>query len=345
MKRHYAVKMILDQYPELKYEHVVRRLETQTYVSLPHRYMYFTVSKAANTTVKHILHTVENLPPVKLFVGRWDWDTRRDMSIHSRANMPMPCLLDLDDCVQKEVLESPDFFRMSVVRNPYTRLISAWRNRVQLCEPEYAYLYLKIRGRLPDAGKKSLISFEEFVDYISANQDLSTCDLHWRRQVDHIFIKALNYSHIGKTEKLADTLQRFQQHLGRTEPFPRDSRNASGFETAVTLTEGLADAIHSLYRPDFEAFGYDRNSWVALQKRTDPSQDNGKVPEEVYNDEIVERNIMLYHLYRERDLLRNRTLLGMFRLLYRKLRNLLSVPLRNMERTAFKWSYNRRSAQ
>ena len=345
MKRHYAVKRILDQYPELKYEHVVRRLQTQTYVSLPRRYMYFTVSKAANTTMKHILHAVENLPPVKLFVGRWDWDTRRDMSIHSRENMPMPSLLDLDDSVQKEILESPDFFRMSVVRNPYTRLVSAWRNRVQLCEPEYAYLYLQIRGRLPDPGRKSLISFEEFVDYIAANQDLSTCDLHWRRQVDHIFVKALNYSHIGKTEKLGETLQRFQQHLGRSEPFPRNSHNASGFETVVTLTESLADMIYSLYRPDFEAFGYDRNSWLAQQERTDPSQNHGNVPEEVFNDEIVERNIMLYHLYKERDYLRNRTVFGMARLLYRRFQKVLSVPLRNVEKTAFKWSYNRRSAQ
>lgn len=343
MRYSYAAGAILDHYPHLKPAGVVQRLRDHTYVSVSRRYLYFQVPKVATTAMKTMLHEAENSPPMKFFATN-EWITRRDKFIHDRTNVPLPSLADLDDARQKEVLESPDFLRMTIVRNPYDRLVSAWRGNVRLCEPDSAHIYFAIRGKLPDLGKKSLISLEEFVDYVGQECDVSTCNGHWRRQTDHHFFKAMNFSHVGKVECLPETLQRFQQHLGAGAPMRVNSRNVSR-SGSVALTEALAAKIHSLYRADFETFAYDKNEWATSQDNSERSQKNSMVPEEIFDDEIVERNVILYHLYQERDRLRSRTLFGVCRLLYRKFQDRLSVPLLNAEQAAFKWSHNKRIVQ
>src|SRR5438270_12745204 len=121
MRYSYALERILDHFPGLKPGDVIFRLRQSTFVSLPKRYMYFEVPKAGCTQMKELLRRVEGAAPINLFT-KGHWPVRRDMFVHARANMPLLSLLDLDDASQREVLESPDFLRMSVVRNPYSRL-------------------------------------------------------------------------------------------------------------------------------------------------------------------------------------------------------------------------------
>jgi hypothetical protein len=66
----------------------------------------------------------------------------------------------------------------------------------------------------------------------------------------------------------------------------------------------LADKVYSLYRPDFEALGYEREAWPAPPCDTCDMSKKVGVPLEVFNDEIIERNIIISLLYEERDQLR-----------------------------------------
>jgi hypothetical protein len=287
--------------------------------------MYFEVPKAACSTMKELLHRLESLPPIQLFVGD-NWETRRDMFIHARENIALPSLLDLDSQMQKEVLESDHFFRLAIVRNPYTRVISAWRNKVRLCEPGHEHLYLRIKGHLPEQTNKRLLSLPEFVDYI-AHEDLSNSNPHWRKQVDHLYLKALPFSHIGKMENLSSTLARFQQHLGMSEPVPPKKNNLS-FSGHVALTEPLADKIYFLYKDDFETFAYDKDSWRPHCQKPDTSSATNMIPEDRFNDEIIERNLIIAHLYRECDRLRSKlesTPTGLARRVWHRIRQRVGI--------------------
>jgi hypothetical protein len=108
----------------------------------------------------------------------------------------------------------------------------------------------------------------------------------------------LPFSYVGKVENLGETLQRFQQHLYLSGPLPRKRSNASNYG-AIKFTETLANKIHSLYLDDFETFGYDKNAWPSEQQNADEL--GSMVPEEKFNDEIIERNLIIYYLYQERD--------------------------------------------
>src|SRR5271165_4440445 len=122
----YAVNLVARCYPGLLPDQIASRLHYSTFVSTTHRYMYFEVPKAGCTSMKTIIHRMENLPDIKPFVGSHR-EVRRDMFIHERSQFKLPSLLDFNDATQEEILHSNDFFRFTIVRNPYNRLQSAWQ--------------------------------------------------------------------------------------------------------------------------------------------------------------------------------------------------------------------------
>lgn len=298
MKYSYVIERVLDHYPNLEPSYINAQIQRCSFVSLDRRYMYYQVPKAACSQVKEIMRRIEGTPPIKMFIPGV-WVTHRDMFIHGRPNLPLPSLVDLDNKTQREVLESPDFFRMTVVRNPYKRLISAWRNRVFFCEPIGSEVYLELRGALPGIHSKSIVSFEEFIGYLENRCDLRTCNDHWRRQVDHILFPALNFNCIGKVEQFGEVLQRFKQHLELTDPLVANGRNVSFPVGSASYTQEIADTVYGLYRRDFEVLGYDRNSWPKVQDAK--GEKKVDIPQEKFYDEIMERNIVILGLYQENE--------------------------------------------
>src|SRR5262249_45955155 len=99
MKFPYAVSAVLDLYRYLEPQQIVDRLRFNTFVSIPHRYMYFAVPKAGCSSMKRLLHSLQNLGPFKWAPGQ---------GTHLRSSVPLPSLVDLDDAQQKYVLQSAD---------------------------------------------------------------------------------------------------------------------------------------------------------------------------------------------------------------------------------------------
>src|ERR1044071_1292611 len=136
MKHSYATARIIAQFPLLEPRFIAHALRLNTYVSLEHRYLYCAVPKAGCTAIKMLIHAAERLPDIDPRQSRFR-EYRREMFIHDRSQFRMPSLLDLPSDAQERVLSDPAFFRFTVVRNPYRRLESAWRDKVFLCAPGY----------------------------------------------------------------------------------------------------------------------------------------------------------------------------------------------------------------
>ena len=271
----------------------MQRLRYSTFVSLAHRYLYFEVPKAACSAMKELISRIENCPPAGDLTSLMDNHTRRDMMIHDRDRIAVPSLVDLDSNLQREVLESPEFLRLLVVRNPYARLVSTWRSKVIVCEPGFEHIYSALRGSLPDVSGKEYVSFSEFVDYIEQTGDLDHCNPHWRRQIPHAFFPSMNFNFIVKTENMGEVLARLQQQVGSAAPLALSATtNSSPVLTDPRFDAALAARIFDLYRDDFEQLGYDRDSW--------PKQARSPAPvAETVLDEIVERNLIISALYDE----------------------------------------------
>ena len=293
----YVVRLIKNTYPHLSNETIAESIAYGTFVSLEHRLFYAETPKAACTTIKHLLRDLSGAPPIKYEIGPLH-ETRRDMFIHVRANIPLPSLIDLDNETQEHVLTDPSFLRFCIVRNPYSRLISAWRNKIIPCEPGYESIYEQLIGAPPPIEGKSIPSFDAFLKFLSTKQDLDTCNPHWRRQLNHIFYSAISYTHIGKLETLQDTLLTLHSHLGNSISITPPTKNRSARDDQHgCLTESSAQLIYQLYKRDFDILGYASDSWrpFALTDRITPAL----VPESKFLDEIIERNLIISYLYEQ----------------------------------------------
>jgi len=163
------------------------------------------------------------------------------------------------------------------------------------CEPGYEYIYRKMTGDVPPLISKRFLSFEQFLQFVASENDLSSCNPHWRRQVDLLFYSILPYTHIGQIEELDKTADLLQNHLRFPERLRLTSSNSSG-KTDMALSEDLAERIYQLYVSDFIAFGYDKESWRT--RHAEATTESGN-PDARMMDEIVERNLVISHLYKE----------------------------------------------
>jgi Sulfotransferase family len=101
--------------------------------SLAHRYVAMTVPKVACTTIKMALQAWEGSGPPP---ERW-------ADVH--ADWAGPTLLAYSTAQIVEMLRSPDYLRFSFVRNPYSRLVSAWKSKLAWDDPQYRQLRASIR--------------------------------------------------------------------------------------------------------------------------------------------------------------------------------------------------------
>jgi glycosyltransferase involved in cell wall biosynthesis/predicted O-methyltransferase YrrM len=295
----YAVRRVQKAYPELTPQYIQNCLAYSTYVNLDRKYLYYEVPKAACTSMKLLIHSLEKLPPFAAFAGDQP-EVRREMFVHERSEFKLPSLLDFDNETQKNIINSPDFFRFTIVRNPYTRLQSAWKDKILTCAPGFEHFYYQIKGGLPQGSDSaSRIMFQEFVAAISRD-DLTTCNPHWRSQVAHLFLRTLDFSFVGRLESLAEAVSTFLKHA---EFAPTQIPGAANQSQATgEYDQELADKVFALYERDFVDLGYEKDSWKSNASRSRVRT----VSEERFVDEITERNIIIGHLYSERTNLRER---------------------------------------
>ena len=143
----------------------------------------------------------------------------------------------------KEVDALPGLYTFAFVRNPYTRVLSAFLDKVDR----------RTRRKGVEA------SFHEFLDYLE--KDGLYSNAHWAPQVSLLLLPFEQYDFFGKTEHLDRDLREVLKHL-TTEV--EDARilsalgNATGASSKLTtyFDDSAKARVENLYRADFEAFDY-----------------------------------------------------------------------------------------
>ncbi len=165
------------------------------------------------------------------------------------------------------------------VRNPYSRVLSAWNDKLVkgFHAPQYPRSMIKFVPKLrrfaaergiPGATEDAPFPFDSFITFIESQSE-GTRNQHWDTQRSVLLTDHVNYRHIYQMETefvsgMADTLalaglsrEWVEQKLARP-------TNASGKIAQPVYTTALAERVYQLYACDFERFGYDRNSWQGL---------------------------------------------------------------------------------
>ncbi len=148
--------------------------------------------------------------------------------------------------------------RFTVVRNSWSRAVSAWsfaragggqevagEQRVRIAHPE------RYQGA-------DFSSFERFVKDWLGNQPLGRLDGVFRYQSDYILDKngQLAFDHLGRFEQLPATIEWLSDQLGRRLAPVHANRSDVG-DYRSHYTPDLRDRVAAIYAKDIALLGYD----------------------------------------------------------------------------------------
>ena len=223
--------------------------------SLAHRYVAMTVPKVACTTIKMALQTWEGCGPEP---DRWG-------DVH--AGGAGPTLLAYPTAQIVEMLRSPAYLRFSFVRNPYGRLVSAWKSKLARDDPQYDQLRASIREAcdypFADGQRAGPIAFRDAVECLLDNP--VAFDDHWSRQVDLLVADVIDYHIVGRFERFGQDfpaiLRRLRAPAAVIDVASQVYNPTRPMALAAVYDPALARRVYGHYLADFETFGYHQDSW------------------------------------------------------------------------------------
>jgi hypothetical protein len=138
------------------------------------------------------------------------------------------------------------YFKFSFVRNPYSRLVSAWQDKIVNGG--------RGGGKFEPGEREKLSSFDRFLDWV-AGQDPVSINNHYRPQAllipDKIDV-------IGRFENYGTDLFRIIREIGLPILDEIPHRNRQLMPTGHSRwTKRQLDIVSEYYRADFERFGYE----------------------------------------------------------------------------------------
>ncbi|MGH3358229.1 MAG: sulfotransferase family 2 domain-containing protein [Nocardioidaceae bacterium] len=167
---------------------------------------------------------------------------------------------ELTGSEQADIAADPEWLRFTTVRNPATRLWSAWQSKLLLREPDYAAAYGTERWfpRRPDDALELVDAFRTFVHALNVEPDVRPSDAHWAPQT-RVLDTAPPLTHIGRIENIDETVDLLRLHIGgRAASRVRVARENGGllpYSPALYDAE-TAQIVNDVFAEDLDRFGY-----------------------------------------------------------------------------------------
>ena len=169
----------------------------------------------------------------------------------------------------EEILCDPKIFKFAFVRNPFTRALSAYLNKIEPFvrgedwqSKHYRAVYMAIDNYRQQSGRKPVgVTFRLFLEWIANSGHPRVEDPHWLPQSLILEPSVVSYDFIGRFENLQTDARLVLRQIGCDIAFPTQedlefpSTNAANLLDGYYLDEEL-DLVRQIYRDDFISFGY-----------------------------------------------------------------------------------------
>ena len=132
-----------------------------------------------------------------------------------------------------------DYFKFSFVRNPESRFISAWKDKV--LRQNYFHFSNKEYEMMKD--------LDYFINWVKT-LDIENCDEHLRSQLALVDVDNMDF--IGKFENFEEDFQFVLDRLN-IKDYKMEFLN-KGIKKEFELTDTQIEEIHKIYKKDFEHF-------------------------------------------------------------------------------------------
>lgn len=234
-----------------------------SFVLPEHKMVYISVTKVACTSLRWMIADLAG-EDFETFYRSGAYNQSRLMTIHGGRNRwrHTPQLAELDPAVAAEISRDNGWFIFAVVRDPWSRIWSAWQSKFLVRHGAYQENY-GAEPWFPRVPRKSGDVLEDWAAFIDAKPWLSNPllvrDWHFRPQVESVRPRRINYTRVYDLKDMDQLFADVRAHLesvGRPHELYVPRANETPLRmTAEVLDNGVEEAIREAYRSDFRAFG------------------------------------------------------------------------------------------
>lgn len=225
----------------------MRKLDYLFHCSRSKRIILFSNPKSAGSTLKRLVQLIETGGD----------ESRIPENVHDKERSPLCGFLELEDSF-RNIFESDRYFRFCFVRNPYTRILSCYLDKI--CGEKRARYLSKL-----SVDRDRALSLVEFLQLLRDRRNLHR-NPHWAPQSYLIRPDTIRYSFIGRFEHLHEHLRALTERLGCEHFMERMSgisvthhRTGAGDRVRKFIGPEEAHLIREIYDRDFTFFAYPRD--------------------------------------------------------------------------------------
>lgn len=209
-------------------------------VNTSRRFVYCPIAKVACTSFKLWMLEVAGETPPRPF--------------NEQIEAQRYSLRKLGQRAANQLLQDPDYFAFAFVRNPWSRVVSAYLNKFQSVNVTSEPVIAKLRRDRRREDLTADVPFREFIEHL-ARGNPRKFDEHWRPQ--HLFLKDRPLDFLGRFEHLPRDFAWVQQRLELETPLPH--HNVTSYAEQSESTECVADVTASKLKrrgpfPDYRRF-------------------------------------------------------------------------------------------
>ncbi|MDG1117535.1 MAG: sulfotransferase family protein [Flavimaricola sp.] len=230
-----------------------------THIDDVRKLAYIETPKVACTSIKKFM--------ADQYVGR-TFEVQDIGDIHNRDISPLKRFRRLPP-EQGRSIWGPEYRRFSFVRNPFSRLLSGYLDKLVKNEFERQF-HLPMLGFEPGS-RPTLLEFLERLAAMPNDQR----DIHFATQASLLMVDAVEYDFIGRFEGFKEDFLRLQRsHYGISHPSDAyesfGKHHASDANAKIERYYGPREIelVQDIYRSDFQLFGYSEE--IALASNRHP---------------------------------------------------------------------------
>jgi hypothetical protein len=260
----------------------LNEIHYSTFVDPVHKLIYVETPKCACSSIKSLLLEWCGRDEPMFFPTAPE--TKISMHVHVRNQLPLRSLVNIGTENPNWANDLSGWFCFALVRHPVERLFSAWRDKVFLVEPGFEEYHRRLgQGR-------RYVDWQDFADWILANEDLSHCNRHWRLQTRILDVTRYLPFRIYRMTAIDTLVADLGAHMSdlpasfKGVELPRINEGLS-FRLADFVSIELAKRIETAYAADMNSFGF--RSYRGLESI--PPLTAGKIQSSM-TDGIFERN-------------------------------------------------------
>ncbi|MGI0481015.1 sulfotransferase family protein [Geminocystis sp. CENA526] len=220
-------------------------------ISHTRKFCYFRIPKAANSTVIISLFNAE-YENLDFEISDNHSNIKSQISRIKSQMYDHPSSLSVKQL--KELLDN--YYKFTFVRNPYTRFLSCFLDKVKRPEAEQRKMICNFLKK----SSKENISIHDFLDFLEYKTNLN-CNAHWCLQKDILLLPKEKIDFIGRVENLQQDLITVMQVIFNKEIDDqivniKSHSTGANSKLAMICDPEIKERIFKIYEADFEYFEY-----------------------------------------------------------------------------------------